>query len=312
METKSNKTDALAALSSAVADAVERAGPLVVAVHGRPRTPSSGVHWRAGVVVTAAHTISRDQGITITLSDGRSLPATLAGRDPGTDLAALRVEEAGEVTSAAAADTAELKPGNVALALGRPGDGQLGPTVSLALVSALGGAWRTWQGGRIDQFIRLEGRIFLGFSGGPLVDSQGRVLGINTTGLWRNTGLTVPVSTLERVLAALLEKGRVPRGYLGVGMQPVAIPEALQKKLNLRAGTGMLIVTVEPGGPADQAGALIGDILMALDGQSLNDMADVQAFLAEEAAGKVARASLVRAGALCEVAITIGERPNIG
>jgi len=198
VETKSSEMGStLAALSNDLAGAVERAGRVVVAVHARPRTPSSGVYWRQGVVVTADHTVERDEEITVTLPDGRTVAATLAGRDQSTDLAVLKIEATG-IGAAEIGDPSLLKVGHMVLAVGRGEKGHTGPTASLGVVSALSGPWRTWHGGAIDLFVRLDLSIFLGFSGGPLVDARGRVVGINTTGLWRNVGIAVPASSIPR------------------------------------------------------------------------------------------------------------------
>jgi len=298
---------ALLALSDDLAGAVERAGRSLVAVNARPRVASSGIYWRPGVVVTADHTVKRDQDITVTLPEGRSVPARLAGRDPSTDLAALKLEADGTPV-AERGDASSLKVGHVVLAVGRGGDSGL--SASLGVISALGGAWRTWRGGQIDRFMRLDLSIFLGFSGGPLVDAQGRVVGLNTTGLWRNMGLTVPASTVDRVTEQLLEKGRVARGYIGLGMQPVRLPEALQSRLNLPGKAGMMAFTVEPGGPAERAGVLIGDVLLALDGEPVSDVGDVQAMLGGERVGKPLRALVLRGGATLELTIAVAERPR--
>src|SRR6185503_1212907 len=216
----------LAALSDDLAAAVERAGRSVVAIHARRRIPSSGIVWRPGVIVAASHTISREEDITLTLPDGATAPAVLAGRDDTIDLAVLRTEVAG-LEPAERGAAAALRPGSVVLALGRPGTSV---TASLGIVSAVGGEWRTWQGGRIDRFVRLDLAIYDGFSGGPLVDALGRVLGLNTSGLSRSAGVTIPVATVDRVTEQLLAGGRVRRGFLGVGTQPVRLPEALRER----------------------------------------------------------------------------------
>ena len=313
MDTKSSEAvSPLLALSNDLADAVERAGRSVVAVNARPRTPSSGVYWREGVVVTADHTVKRDEEISITFPDGRAAPATLAGRDPSTDLAVIRVEAA-SLPAAEIADASSLQVGHMVLAVGRrEGQGEADPGslgASLGVVSALGGSWRTWRGGQIDRFIRLDLTIFLGFSGGPLVNAQGRIAGINTTGLWRGAGLAIPASTVDRVARELLEKGRIARGYLGLGMHPVTLPEALQRRLSLPAGGGMIAFAVEPDGPAEKAGALLGDVLVALDGKPVSDVGDVGAILSGERVGKEISARFIRGGALVELKITVGERP---
>lgn len=300
---------ALMALSNDLAGAVERAGRSLVAINARPRVASSGICWRPGVVVTADHTVKRDQDITVTLPDGRAVPARLAGRDPSTDLAALKLETDGTPV-AEGGEASLLKVGHVVLAVGRGGGSGL--SASLGVISALGGSWRTWRGGQIDRFVRLDVSIFLGFSGGPLVDAQGRVVGLNTTGLWRNMGLAVPTSTVDRVTRELLEKGRVARGYIGLGMQPVRLPDALQSRLNLPGKVGMMALTVEPGGPAERAGVLIGDVIVTLEGNPVSDVGDVQALLGGESVGKPLRALLLRGGATLELAITVAERPREG
>jgi S1-C subfamily serine protease len=313
MATKTQeKSNTWLALSNDLAAAVERTGPVVVAVHARPRTPSSGVSWQQGVVVTANHTVKRDEEITLTTADGRTLPATLAGRDPGTDLAVLR-HEAKDLPVAEIGDAASLKVGHLVLAVGRrEGNDDESFPAGLGMVSLAGGPWRTWRAGEIDWFLRLDLAIFLGFSGGPLVTAEGRVLGINTTGLARGQGLAIPASTVNRVAAQLLEKGRVSRGYLGLGMMPLHLPEALVNQLHLPAGNGMMVLSVEPDGPAGAAGALIGDVVAALDGKPVSDLDDIQAVLGGERVGQTVRALMVRGGASLELAITVGERPTAG
>ncbi|OLE45056.1 MAG: LuxR family transcriptional regulator, partial [Cyanobacteria bacterium 13_1_40CM_2_61_4] len=213
--------ETLLSLSNDLAGAVERAARAVVAVHARPRLASTGVHWRPGVVVTADHTVRTDDDLRVTRPDGRTVPATLAGRDPATDLAVLRVADlAGP--PAERGDPARLRVGHVVLAVGH------GPRASWGVVSTLGEAWRTWRGGEIDRLIRLDLTLYPGFSGGPLVDARGDVVGLVTSGLARQLELAVPASTVERVVEALLATGRVARGYLGIGLQPVMLPEALR------------------------------------------------------------------------------------
>jgi serine protease DegQ len=307
METTSSETaSSLLNLSNGLADAVERASGAVVAVNARQRIPSSGIVWREGVIVTAAHSVKREEEISVTLPDGRSVAAAVAGRDSGTDLAVLKVEGVGPPT-AETANASSLKVGHLVLALGRAGErGSL--CASLGVISALSGPWRTWRGGEIDRFVRLDLALYPGFSGGPLVDVQGRVLGINTSGLSRSAGIAVPASTVNRVADELLKKGRIARGYLGLGMHPVSLPDMLRNKLNLHGKSGVIILSVEAGGPADRAGLLIGDVLVAFDGQDISDTEDVQAVLGPERVGKEVKATLIRGGAPVELNITVGER----
>lgn len=306
MEQKNDEANALLTFSNELADAVERAGASVVAINARERIPSSGVLWREGVVVTAAHTIKRDNDIAVMLPDGRVVPAALAGRDLGTDVAVLKLD-AGDARPAEVCEAAELRVGHVVLAVGRVS--KHGVSASFGVVGAAGGEWRTWRGGRIDRFVRLDMRIYDGFSGSPLVDARGRVHGVNTSGLSRGGALTIPASTVGRVADALLSKGHVARPYLGVGGHPVTLPESVRSALGLTNAGGVIIFSVEPGGPADRAGLLIGDVLVALDGSPVADTDDVQAALGPESVGRELDARVVRAGTLFGLKITVGERP---
>jgi S1-C subfamily serine protease len=294
--------DALLSLSNDLAGAVAHAGRAVVTVHARHRLPSTGVHWRPGVVVTAEHTVRRDEEITITAPDGRTRPAILAARDPGTDLAVMRIEDS-ELPTADLGDTGALRVGHMVLALG------YGPRASWGVISALGGRWRTWRGGEIDQLLRLDLTLYPGFSGGPLVDARGRVVGLNTSGMSRSLRIAIPVTTVSRVIDELLTRGRVARPYLGIGTQPVRLPEALSRRLAVPVEGGLIVVNTEPDGPAARAGLLMGDIVVALDGTPVRDTDDVQAVLGAKPVGATLTASIIRAGAPTEISITVGERP---
>ncbi len=298
---------ALIALSNDLANAAERSGHGVVAIHARHRVPSSGIHWQKGVAVAADHTIRRDEDIQISLPDGRTVEATLAGRDPSTDIAVLKFDAA-SVAPAEIGDSSSLRVGNLVLAVSRTEGNHLG--ASFGAISAAGGAWRTWRGGQIDQFLRLDLAIYVGFSGSALVDPLGRVVGLNTSGLARGLAMAIPGSTVNRVVQDLLSKGHVSRGFLGIGMQPVRLPEAVRERLKLSADTGAILVSVEPDGPAGQAGLMLGDVLLTLDGQPIRDTDDVQTHLGPEKIGKTVVATVLRGGAPLQVSIRIGERPR--
>lgn len=297
-----DRFSALVAFSNDLAAAVESAAAIVVAVNGRPRTPSTGIIWRKGVVVTTDHTLRQDEDITITLNNGESLAAMIAGRDPATDLAVLNVPEL-DAAPAVFADNNSVRLGHVVLALAR------GVTASLGVVSAVSGPWRTWRGAALDQYIRPDVAIYTGFSGGPLINAQGQVIGINTSGLSRGGAVTIPVATVNRVVDELSSKGRVARGYLGIGMQPVRLQERVRSTIRTRNDTALIVLSMESGAPADKAGVLIGDILLELDGAPLAEPDDLQAALSADKIGKAAILKLIRAGVLQETSIIIGERP---
>lgn len=286
----------LAALSNELAAVVERTGKSVVAVHARPRFPSSGVFWRPGIVVTAEHTIRREEEITVTLPDGSNAPATLAGGDSGTDLAVLKVEAPGAAVQPAAGIPA---PGHVALAIARSEDS--GVNASMGIVSAVSGDWRTWRGGRLDHYIRLDLTMFPNTSGGVVVDTAGGAIGIATSALSRIAGVAIPSATVNRVLDQILARGHVTRGYLGVGLQPVELPDHHK---------GLIVLSLEPEGPAAKAGVLIGDILVSLAGTAVDDTDDIQGVLEGHGVGKSVEAEFLRGGSSRKVGIVIGERPR--
>lgn len=296
-------SDVLQSLSSAMAGLVEQTGPQVVRVEGRSRLPASGVVWSAdGLIVTANHGVERDDNLRVGLANGSSVAATLLGRDPATDLAVLKVEQEGLIP-ATWAPANDLRVGNLILALGRPGQ-----TVqaTLGVVSALGGAWRAGSGGEFDSYLQTDVVMYPGFSGGPLVGADGRLGGINSSALARGVSVTVPSATVQRVVATILAHGRIPRGYLGVGIQPVRLDEALQQQLGQQ--TGLMLLSVEAGGPAAQGGLLQGDVLVRVDGVTVRQLDDLQGLLTGERVGKVVAVQVVRAGQVHEQQVLVGQK----
>ena len=293
----------LSEFSDALAAAVEAAGRGTVTVYARRRLPASGIVWTADSVLTCDHVIERDEDLRIGLPDGSEVPAQLAGRDPGSDLAVLKVVADGltPVTRA----TAPAKTGHLALALGRPGPG--GVAAALGVVSTVGGAWRTMRGGQVDGYLRADVTLYPGFSGGPLVNVQGEVVGINSSRLGRGAGMTIPVAAAAPIAEALLRQGRLKRGYLGIGSQPVRLPQAMSALLNGQE-TGLLLVNVEAGAPAERGGLLMGDILVAFGGTPLRDTDDLQAKLGSDSANQAAVLTVLRGGERREITVTIGER----
>ncbi|RDK00878.1 S1C family serine protease [Paraburkholderia lacunae] len=307
METSTSNGNPLQDLSDNLARIVERVGQGVVAVHGRHRVASSGVIWRHGVVVTAAHTLRRMEGIEVTLPDGRTVAAVLAGRDTGTDVAVLKLDGV-DLDPVESGDARSLKAGHFVLAVAR-GDG-FGASADFGVIGNAGGPWRTWRGGQLDAFVRLDGGLHPGFSGAALADAGGQVMGICTSGLVRGAGMLIPAMTVERVAEELLDKGRVSRGYLGVGTQQVDLSEAWIDKMNLSAKHGLLVNSLARGGPAEQAGVLLGDVLIELDGKPCCDIDDVHTVLGATNIGQPLKIALIRGGERTECSLTVGERPQ--
>ena len=295
----------LVGVSNELADAVERAGAGVVTVDARRRHPATGIVWTAdGLIATANHVVERDEEIEIGLPDGRTAEAALIGRDPGSDLAVLRAE-ASDLTPL---DRSEGEPrvGHLALAIGRPGPS--GPMASLGAITAIGGPLRFRGGGSLERYVRADVAMLPGFSGGPLVDSAGRLIGLNSSTLGRAGQLTVLAESIDAALATLLQHGRVRRGYLGVGAQGVQLPDALARALDNGQEQGLLIVSVESGGPADAAGLMLGDVILAIDGEAVGQVEQLQERLTGDRVGKSVPVRIARGGEPREIGVTIGER----
>lgn len=295
-------TNALHNLSNGLAAAVETSGKSVVRVDARPRLPASGTVWADGVVVTAHHVVEVEDDITLGLPDGQTVAATLVGRDPTTDLAVLRTEATGLVAPAFA-DPADVCVGHLVLALGRPDDGIM---ASMGSIYGMSGEWRTPAGGQVDRFVQTDVTMYPGFSGGPLVDVAGRLIGINTSGLLRRMDAVVPVPTVRRVVEMLLAHGRVRRGYLGIGAQPVRLPAALAQSLGQEIG--LLIISVEADSPADRNGLLLGDVIVGIGGQTIHEMDDLLNALSGDRIGTPVAVRLVRGGVVKEIPVVVGER----
>jgi S1-C subfamily serine protease len=288
------------AVSDALAETVERAGRSVVRVEGRRRGGASGILWDQGVIVAAHHSVEADEA-AIGWPDGSTSRAQVSGRDPSTDLVVLRAESgAGETPRWD--DAVSLKPGHLVVAALRPGR-----TVRAAVgsVNAVGEEWRAPAGGRIDRYVQLDISLQPGLSGALLSTASGRPVGIVTSGLLRSTPMLLPKATVARVVQSVLDHGHVRRGYLGIGTYPVRLPGA--------NGTGdgepaLLVVSVQPGASAAQAGLLIGDALLTFDGRRLTSPADLLPLLEGERIGAEVPVRLVRAGEPRELTVRIGAR----
>jgi len=293
--------DGLLALSNDLAAAVERAGQVVFGVNARTRLGSTGVHWRSGLIVTANHTVRVDEDITVTRPDGRAIAATVAGRDPAIDIAVLKVD-APDVAVADLGESNAVRVGHLVLAVGR------GPCASWGVVSAIGeGRGPRSAGGAL---FSLDLTLYPGFSGGPLVNAQGQVIGVNSSGTSRHLQLAIPSAAVTRVVDELVRRGRLARPYLGVGTQPVSLPEALRQRFNLEQPTAVIVVAVQPSSPAASAGLLMGDIVISLGGTSITDPGDLASVLRPDHVGEEMTVSVLRGGEPRDIRITVGERPR--
>ncbi len=297
-------TKALQALSNNIAEIVASSGKAIVSVNANRRFTPSGIHWRNGIIVTSDESLKRYEDITVTLANGAKEPVSLIGRDPTTDVAVFKLEKA-DIPVATIGDAA-IEVGNLVLALARSSDGDI--RAAMGVLSVVGDRWQSMSGGNIDRLIRPDIMLYPGFNGGALVDTDGNIVGMNTSGR-RGTALTIPASTIDRVVEQLVSKGRIPRGYLGLGMQPVKLPESLKKSLNLNKSGGVIVVNVEASSAAEDAGILLGDILIGFDDKDLADTNDILSLLNDSSrVGKSVKMQLVRGGKLNELDLTVGER----
>jgi serine protease Do len=300
----------LSELSNALAQTTDRAAASVVAIHTESRGSSSGVVWRPGVIGTADHALRRDDDIQATLPDGRVVSAVLAGRDPSTDIAVLTCPE---ITAAAVptfGDAGTLRPGNLTLVIGRTRAS--GPVAALGVVGLVASDRRTWTGTSLAPYVRLDVGLQPTAVGGAVIDAHGGAVGMATPRFARFGAIVVPMRAINRIADTLIAKGRMPHGYLGLGLQSLHLPEALRATLRQSATTAAIVLEVEPDGPAHKAGIIIGDILVTLAGHPLTRLTDVQVQLTADAIGKSLPLTFVRGGSVREATIVVGERPNGG
>jgi S1-C subfamily serine protease len=303
METMEKQTNlgALAGLSAELASVVEQVGPSVVRVDDGTRLSATGLLWGAdGVVLATSHGVERDEEIVVELADGARLPATLVGRDPDTDLAVLRIQATG-LPAVTLADADAVKVGHLVLALGRPGGSGLQAT--LGIISA---RIDSQTNGQSEYVLYTDADLYPGFSGGPLADVQGRVVGISNLAFGRGRGVAIGVSVASHVVETILAHGRVQRGYLGVGTQVVPLPAALRSALNLESEIGVLVLQVSPNGPAEKGGVMLGDILLRVNDQPVVTVDDLRQRLRQMNAGQAVTLHVARGGELRTLTVTLG------
>ena len=291
----------LIAFSESLAQIVASVGNSIVAVNGQ-RFPCSGICWREGLIVTSDENIKRTEGITITLPNGETMPVTLLGRDKSTDTAIFKTEA--DLPVAPIDSESELFVGHLAIAVGRTSE--RGLSVAQGVIGTLGDSWRSSLGGHIDRFIRLDINFYPALGGSALVNAAGKIVGFNTTGPRRSV-LTIPAATVDRVVEQLLEKGHLNRGYLGVAMQPVMLPDSLTEEISQEGGRGLMVVSVEADSPAQEAGIILGDILITIEDTPIERLRDIRAYLEPHNVGKTVQIGLIRGGELKNVSLTVGD-----
>jgi S1-C subfamily serine protease len=291
------------AFSDHTAELVERVAGCIVTVRGGGRGSSSGIHWRSGIIVTAEEALERDEDIKVTLSGGRSVDASLVGRDPTTDVAVLRFQPDGLPPAATA--NVSLRAGQVVVAVGsHEGD----PLAAFGIVAFAGGPWHSMRGGTIDSLIRLDMTLSPAGEGGALVDAHGRIIGITVLGP-RRRALAIPSSTIDRTVDQLLARGHVFRGYLGAGLQPIGHKRDTAGQDSAGGARGILVVSVDPVGPSARAGLLVGDIITTWSGKPIDRVREVFRLLGPESIGSTVALGLLRGGSPTELPVVIGERP---
>lgn len=288
---------------------MERAAAGVVAVHARPRINSSGIVWRKNLILTSSEGIRFEDGIQVLFPGGRHAEARLRGSDPGTDLALLETDTGGIVPLELGSDQ-HLKTGQMVLAVGRTAG--TGPIATFGIISGVSGEWKSWRSGKLNPFVRLDLSVYPTSSGGAAVDAAGSVIGLVSTGLSRSSILAITRQTIDRVVQKLLEHGYVGRGYLGISLQPVPLPGNLKEKLKIDQDTAIMLLGIEPNGPAAAAGLILGDVLLEAGGRKLSDPETLAEVLDHAKIGEEVTFRLLRGGVVEEGKVRIGERPRKG
>ena len=302
METAVQNAGIWSGLSKSITETIEAVQDSIVTVHGGGRSTSSGVVWRPGVVVTVRHGLRRSDSLQIA-DRGEPAPATLAGSDAGTDLAVLRIESG---ATKPATSGQSVRVGELVLAVGRSSLGDI--SASAGIVARLGSAWRTWRGGQVDRLIRPDVQLYVGQSGSALVNEQRQVLGINSSALARSAVITVPAATIDRVVDAILERGHVPRPFLGTAMQAVPVPEAQRGQFGEGVEQALLVLHVEPNAPAASAGILVGDLMLSVDGHPVHNVHEVQHRLSSLKVGDPVAIAVIRGGVKMELKVILADR----
>jgi len=295
----------LAGYSNAIAAVVEQASRSIVAVKSTAYRVTSGVAFRENLIAVNNHALKREGAIPVHLPDGSEAEASVLGRDAGIDVAVLSLRDKVVPVLEVASDN-ELRAGSLAVVVGRTLDAGL--STSVGVLGAVADKRRTWRGGGLDKFLRLDVNFYPSQAGAAVVSATGKFIGMATPAMLRHSSLAIPPGTLNRVADELLREGRVRRGYLGVGLQPVAIPEHLRSKASVAGEVGLMVLSVEPGTGAEKAGVQLGDILVAANDTTLSALEILMSELSGEAVGKAVKLTLLRAGNTIELEVPVSER----
>ncbi|EDX86535.1 hypothetical protein S7335_4240 [Synechococcus sp. PCC 7335] len=298
----------LETLSQNLSDIIANTSRSVVSVWGK-RSAGTGIHWKRGLIVTSCEALSTEDSLKIGLPNGQTVDTELLGTDLATDIALLSLPETTDLPAAVLGDPQTLALGQLVSTVGyQVGRGRKrSQFASLGIVCQIGPAWRSQRGGQIDCYIVVDLSLYRGSAGCPLINAGGQVVGFNTFGPRRQV-LTIPATNVTATVNQLQQRGRLSRGYLGLGMQAISLPENVREQHNLTQAVGILIVSVETESAADTAGLTLGDIMLTFDGEMLEDLKQVQSFLGPQSVGKALQVQLLRGGELRSVSVVVGER----
>jgi S1-C subfamily serine protease len=307
-------TSSLESFSQSLSEIITQTSQSIVAVQGR-RSAATGIHWQQGFIVTSCEALRAGDTFSLGLPDGHSLEAELLGSDPTTDIAVLALPDGLELPVVNIGDAQGLALGQLVFTVGRShqrrqstsGQSTSGQFTSLGMVSHLSGPWRSQLGGQIDQYIEVSLSLRRGSAGCPLINASGQVVGFNTFGPRRSV-LTIPAATINPIVEQLQQRGKLSRGYLGLGMQAVPLAENIQQQHSLSNQSGIMVISVAPDSAAERAGMLLGDVMVAINDTPLEQLPQIQALLGPQSVGQALSLQLLRGGQLQTITLTVGER----
>lgn len=290
----------LQSLSEATAEIVSKTAPSVVTVNNGMGA-GSGVVWSTdGYIVTASHVVGRHNMVNVTLENGKNYEAKVIGRDPYSDIALIKIE-AKSLKSIEPGDSQSLKPGQFVLALANPFSRQVSATQGI--ITGVHGSIRTWGGMSMEDTVVTDARLNPGYSGGPLIDVYGKMIGLSTAFVW-NRGIAVPVNTVKRIVTSLQNEGKVKRAYLGIVSDTVRLPQEIATQPQVNQHTGVMVYRVEAGSPARKAGLAMGDVIVKFNEKNVQSINDLHRYLTDEVIGKETKIQTLRGENLNELTIT--------